>query len=56
MRPLVDFKKIVLKNEDDSLANCELKYKQAKQKETALESLNDTNLDKIIFGKRHYPF
>ena len=56
MRPLVDFKKIVLKSEGDSLASCELKYKQAKQKETALESLNDTNLDKIIYGKRHQSF
>jgi len=53
MRPLVDFKKIVLKSEGDSLADWELKYKQAKQKETALESLNDSNLDKIIYGQRH---
>lgn len=45
MRPLVDFKKLTIKDGEDSLTNGILKYKQTKQKESALESLNDGNLD-----------
>lgn len=51
MRPLVEFKKIALKPEG-KLSDGIAKYKDSKQKESALQSLTDDNIDTIINGRK----
>ena len=51
MRPLVEFKKLQIKEEGQTLQDGISKYKESKQKEGALESLNDENIDTIVNGQ-----
>lgn len=52
MRPLVEFKKLLVKAEGDTQANGINKYKESKQKESALEALSDENIEAIINGRK----
>jgi len=51
MRPLVEFKKIPI-NPQSKLAEGVDKYKESKQKESALEGLTDDNIETIINGRK----
>ena len=54
MRPLVDFKKLPVKEEGQTLQDGISKYKESKQKEGALESLNDENIETILNGQSQF--